>query len=439
MQPVQPPQPLAAAVVEGRVKPTISKYFTLCGTLQFTKASDVCKQKTSVTLGQPWTKLLSPLLLLATSESIYYSLAYLESRWIGKDHLTNMYRQVFADLTNALKIFKTFATPEDELSFFTTLIVQTGLLVGLRKELVSLYRNMATSRGNPDYKELVTTLSNIRKQISLGIAHPFLETVKNNFFVEVGTLYKLLLAQGELSNYNLKDSVVLLYKAKNDLDEWKNCIGDKSESSFTKTGIIGWLSKLHAVLHSKMTFYFYPILSKSEIAKGDDIKNWTTKLEINYFALISDFVQKAQCYHVSLIFDEAGCQQTEPVASNSTTVNFGYDCSKPLNPTKSGLASWPAIVSYPQESGPLEHWPNVVSLIMDNPEQLNKYKEPLFCFDAHAHASYFFSKIDPRVWLVVIYNKKKNKNDVFTQEFMYIMTTNLRNWKIFSLLKPKDK
>lgn len=43
------------------------------------------------------------------------------------------------------------------------------------------------------------------------------------------------------------------------------------------------------------------------------------------------------------------------------------------------------------------------------------------------------------MWLVVIYNKKKQKNDLFTQEFMYIMTTNLRNWKIFSLLKPKDK
>lgn len=39
--------------------------------------------------------------------------------------------------------------------------------------------------------------------------------------------------------------------------------------------------------------------------------------------------------------------------------------------------------------------------------------------------------------MVVIYQKKRNKNDQLTQEFMYIMSTNLRNWKIFSLLKPK--
>lgn len=426
-------------LVEGQVKPILSKYFTLCGGLQFTKASDGLKQKNSVNLGQPWTKLLSPLLLLATSESIYYSLAYLENRWIGKDHLSNMYRQVFTDLTNALKIFKTFASAEDDLSFFTTLIVQTGLLVGLRKDLVNMYRTMATGRGNPDYKELLLALSNIRKQVSLGISHAFLDQIKNNFFTEVGTLYKLLQAQGEISNFNYKDSIILLYKCKNELEEWKTNVGDKTDASFTKTGLIAWITKLHAVLHSKFTFYFFPILQKAEAMRGDDIKGFSAKLEINYYALISDFYQKSGCYHVSVIFDEAGTQvQDQPLLPNSTKVGVGFDFSEPEG-RKSGLASWPAIVSCPQEEGPKEHWPNVVSLIMDNPEHLNKYKEPLHCYDSFANATYFFSKIDPRMWLVVIYNKKKQKNDLFTQEFMYIMTTNLRNWKIFSLLKPKDK
>jgi len=229
-----------------------------------------------------------------------------------------------------------------------------------------------------------------------------------------------------------------LYKCKNDLEEWKSTVGDKTEASFAKTGIIAWLTKLHMVLHSKLTFYFFPILQRSELSNSDDIKNWSTKLEINYQSLVVDFCQKAGAYHVSVIFDEAGSQQPEPPPPNSTLVNVGYDFSGEPIEKKMGLASWPSIVSYPSGQ-PLEHWPNVISLIMDNPDHLNKYKEPLFCLDTHVNASYFLSKIDPRMWLVVIYNKKKNKNDLLTQEFMYIMTTNLRNWKIFSLLKPKDK
>eukprot|EP01127_Copromyxa_protea_P019080 TRINITY_DN6113_c0_g1_i1.p1 TRINITY_DN6113_c0_g1~~TRINITY_DN6113_c0_g1_i1.p1 ORF type:complete len:105 (+),score=14.74 TRINITY_DN6113_c0_g1_i1:200-514(+) len=102
-----------------------------------------------------------------------------------------------------------------------------------------------------------------------------------------------------------------------------------------------------------------------------------------------------------------------------------------------GLASWPAIMSLPQPQPPLEHWPNVISLIMGNPDHLSKYKEPLYCYDELVTSTYFFTMVEPSITMVVIYQKKKAKNDQLTQEFMYIMSTNLRNWKIFSLLKPK--
>lgn len=55
-------------------------------------------------------------------------------------HLFNMYGQVFSDLNEALKKFKAFEQATGtSLQFFETLIWQTGLIVGFRSELVSMY------------------------------------------------------------------------------------------------------------------------------------------------------------------------------------------------------------------------------------------------------------------------------------------------------------
>jgi hypothetical protein len=39
--------------------------------------------------------------------------------------------------------------------------------------------------------------------------------------------------------------------------------------------------------------------------------------------------------------------------------------------------------------------------------------------------------------MVLIYNKKKDQNDSAIRELLYMITTNIRNWKIFSSLVPK--
>jgi hypothetical protein len=39
-----------------------------------------------------------------------------------------------------------------------------------------------------------------------------------------------------------------------------------------------------------------------------------------------------------------------------------------------GLSSWPAVFCYPDRAPPLEHWPNIVSLIMDNRSAIDSYR-----------------------------------------------------------------
>lgn len=52
-----------------------------------------------------------------------------------------------------------------------------------------------------------------------------------------------------------------------------------------KTGIAPWLHKFHASLHSKMTFYFFPILNRNEAKLGGSMKGFTSKLTVDYHAL----------------------------------------------------------------------------------------------------------------------------------------------------------
>lgn len=86
----------------------------------------------------------------------------------------------------------------------------------------------------------------------------------------------------------------------------------------------------------------------------------------------------------------------------------------------------------------MEHWPNVVSLAMDNAEQLDRFKEPCYCWDARANATYYISKVDPKMYLVIIFYKQRKKDDRIVQEFVYLIATHLRNWSIFAKLSPRD-
>jgi hypothetical protein len=105
-----------------------------------------------------------------------------------------------------------------------------------------------------------------------------------------------------------------------------------------------------------------------------------------------------------------------------------------------GLKSYPAIFCAPQEHPPLEHWPNLVSIIQDNEETLAKYnREPLFYSDAKLKVTYFVDNVEPQVSLVVIFvDKKVKKNEPVVIDFYNIMTTCLRNHKILERLVNKQ-
>lgn len=97
-----------------------------------------------------------------------------------------------------------------------------------------------------------------------------------------------------------------------------------------------------------------------------------------------------------------------------------------------GLSSWPAVFCYPQSTPPLQHWPNIVSLIMDNrpllePPVLNTLTHT----ERRIKTCYYIKRVDPAIFLVLILEGKRRPNERTTQDFMQTLTENLQHSGVF--------
>ncbi|KAJ0405389.1 hypothetical protein P43SY_000268 [Pythium insidiosum] len=95
-----------------------------------------------------------------------------------------------------------------------------------------------------------------------------------------------------------------------------------------------------------------------------------------------------------------------------------------------GLRGWPAVFSYPHSEPPMQHWPNVVSLIMDNRPALDA-ASMVTHNERRLKTCYYITRIDPAVHLVLILEGKRRLGEKPTQDFMQAMTDGLRHVGVF--------
>jgi len=120
---------------------------------------------------------------------------------------------------------------------------------------------------------------------------------------------------------------------------------------------------------------------------------------------------------------------------------FGYQFFDVNTPPPQGLQAWPTVFCYP-DPPQLEYnnkiKPCIVSLIMEHQVSLSKFKNPVyFSEEMGSTLTYFITQVENRMYLVVLYNKKKKQTDQATVEFINDMAAELRNWKIFTLLSSR--
>ncbi|TMW63643.1 hypothetical protein Poli38472_002584 [Pythium oligandrum] len=94
-----------------------------------------------------------------------------------------------------------------------------------------------------------------------------------------------------------------------------------------------------------------------------------------------------------------------------------------------GLRGWPAVFSYPHPDPPMQHWPNLVSLIMDNRAYLedSRGRGPLMHLERRLKTSYYISRVDPAMYLVLVVEGKRRPSEKTIQDFMQTLTANLQH------------
>uniref|UniRef100_K3WE87 Uncharacterized protein n=1 Tax=Globisporangium ultimum (strain ATCC 200006 / CBS 805.95 / DAOM BR144) TaxID=431595 RepID=K3WE87_GLOUD len=92
-----------------------------------------------------------------------------------------------------------------------------------------------------------------------------------------------------------------------------------------------------------------------------------------------------------------------------------------------GLRGWPAVFCYPNNESPLQHWPNIVSLIMDNRDAI-KTTRPVFNHtEKRLKVSYYITRVDPCMHLVLLLEGTRRPNEKTIQDFMQTLTENLQH------------
>ncbi|DBA01214.1 TPA: hypothetical protein N0F65_002349 [Lagenidium giganteum] len=109
-----------------------------------------------------------------------------------------------------------------------------------------------------------------------------------------------------------------------------------------------------------------------------------------------------------------------------------------------GLRSWPAIFCYPHSEPPIQHWPNLISLIMDN-RQAIQASHPVLIFvwwckylmgsfshvERRMKTAYYITQIDRAVSLVLVLEGKRRPSEKVTLDFMQTLTDNLQHTSVF--------
>lgn len=112
----------------------------------------------------------------------------------------------------------------------------------------------------------------------------------------------------------------------------------------------------------------------------------------------------------------------------SSGASFGED--EPL-----GMRSlYPCIYSCPKQPPYAEHWPNIIGIAQQNAKFLSQFREPLTFFDRKVGCTYFLTKVDLSVLMVVIFQKKKDA-DTTTKDFLNHVADHIRLFKLFEELQ----
>lgn len=196
----------------------------------------------------------------------------------------------------------------------------------------------------------------------------------------------------------------------------------------TSPPLYQWMLNFSAALLAKFSFYFFDVLSAQAPQIGE-FKSMLAKCSVDYYQKVVTFQRKCEATNISLVLD----------TNNASPPHQSMTYMHPSAPHEklSGLESYPAFFSFPNALDKHRDIPDIVSLLVQGSDELNKPDKVFPFYDEFKLTTYFMCKVDPNVTFVVIFDGKRNEKDVipFVQEFC----AGLRFTKLYAALKSGQK
>lgn len=439
----------------------LEMYFSLLSQTHFDKAKDLVdteKDGHKFSVVPNWGEMLQCLSQLAVAERSYANLVFLGHKRVihivrTKDSTRSLYSlllQEFLRMDNAPAApGSTSATPPREGIFvcgvdeteklLAHICGQLHLFICARLKAMDFYEQLATlgsTRHWLNFEDLLMMCKEVLADHDKDFHHPLLVPLRQSFSLEVESLCHLLHAQIHMCQWSYLPSVLQLQQAHTKLLTWSENIPMKeTKSTFGRSSIkacpypplLNWLLKFKGVLLSKFGLYFHDILAKQTVANELKMNHW--KLQDDFYGRIQAFHKKQDACCIYLILD---AHDLHPRAGEG-----GYLYPGKYAPSLQGLRTYPPIFSYPLERvvNPA-HWPNICMLISSQSETKYFYEKAT---DKRPHSSYFLSRLDSRVWLMLVFEAKRGEKDSSINTFLTEITSQLRCQAIISSLKSFAK
>ncbi|KAK3920592.1 KICSTOR complex protein C12orf66-like protein [Frankliniella fusca] len=419
----------------------LSIFFTNVAQLCFDKAKEVVEKEREVKQGTPgpWVMLLTHLAPLAMAERSYLDLGSMITKNKGFLRKDNSLRSMYDTMRSDFRRVEDIARNDRAISTVSSQLCQ---FLSARIELIDFYEKMhqAGTSKQVRFEEMLSVIEDIADRFSLMFAHISLTSVKTAFNLECEILLHLLKAQVEMQSWHFLPSLMALHGANTRLSAWERTLQSKEVwkltfgTSFLKANqqpmLFQWLVKFKNISVSKFSLYFHSILAQQ--ATPTDMKALGNKQTFDPYHKIQSFQKKydAACTCVMLVLDARGLEDYS---------GPGYHHPKKPVEAPKDMECFPIMVSYPVK--PAVHMPNITKAIMEQSLALaTNEKRCHSILNLKDQCTYFMSSIDPRVFLIVIFDSKRADREAQNiANFIQEMTLQLKCNKVFADLKPSSK
>ncbi|KAJ1522183.1 hypothetical protein ONE63_002493 [Megalurothrips usitatus] len=418
----------------------LSLFFTNVAQLCFDKAKEVVEKERELKQGTsgPWGMLLTHLSSLAVAERSYLDLGSMIPKNKGFLRKDNSLRSMYDTMRSDFRRVEELARNDRAISVVSKQLCE---FLTARIELIDFYEKMhlvGTSK-QVRFEEMLLVIEDITNRFSLMFTHISLTSVKAAFNLECEILVNLLRAQIEMQSWHFLPSLMALHGANTCLSAWERTLQSKEvwklgfSANFLKTNqqpmLFQWLVKFKNISVSKFSLYFHSILAQQ--TTPGEMKVLGNKQAFDPFHKIQSFQKKYEpaCTCVMLVLD---ARELEDYSGP------GYHHpNKPVEAPKD-MECFPIMVSYPVK--PPVHMPNVTKAIIEQSLAMASNEKRCHTFNSKDQCTYFMSSIDPRVFMVVVFESKRAEREAQNiANFIQDMSLQLRCNKVFADLKPSSK